>query len=311
MIVIFHCILFKIVLHCDVRSEVKRRLGVHTSIAGGVHLSMERAKELGCNTAQIFSHNPRIWSVGSIPQGSVSLFRELRRVYDINPVFIHTSYLINLAASNSDTLERSVTLLMKEMDLADLLGAEYVVLHTGSASGDAEETARKRAIESLKRISREKSWEARLLLENTAGERGDISSRIRDLAEIIDGTDSPLIGGVTLDTCHAFQAGYELTSEKGLAMMMAEAEKALGLESIRLIHLNDSKRSFHSGVDRHEHIGAGTIGKRWIERFINHPALMEVPLVLETPKKSEDDDRRNMAIVRRFLKPAEHLTRTS
>lgn len=283
------------------RPEIARRLGVHTSIAGGIHLAMERAKELACNTAQIFSHNPRAWFVGKIPDDSVSLFKELRRVYDIAPVFIHTSYLINLASSNYAIREQSVELLIREMDLADLLEVEYVVLHTGSASQDAREAAGERAVDALRRVAKGRTWKARLLLENTAGERGDISSRIRDLAEIMERTDYPLIGGVVIDTCHAFQAGYELTSPRGLSDMVSEIESSMGLEKVKLVHLNDSKREFRSGVDRHEHIGLGSIGKEGIRRFINHPAFRNIPLILETPKKNDEDDPRNLRTVRRLM----------
>src|SRR5271157_426835 len=130
----------------------KRRLGVHTSIAGGIHLALERAADLGCSTMQIFSHNPRQWFVGTISEDSISKFRELRSAYDINPVFIHTSYLINLAALNAGLLEKSISLLIREMDLADSLGADYLVLHTGSASQDKEDNARSRAVQALKTV---------------------------------------------------------------------------------------------------------------------------------------------------------------
>jgi deoxyribonuclease-4 len=278
-----------------------RRLGVHTSIAGGIHLSLERARELGCNTVQLFSHNPRSWLVHEIPVGSVAKFRELKEVYDISPIFIHTSYLINLAAVSGEIREKSVLLLIREMDIADSLDADYVVLHTGSSSQDGAEAGRRRAVEALRAVSRVKSWRTKLLLENTAGERGDISSRIGDLADIADGTDSQLIGGICLDTCHAFQAGYEISKEEGVATIAAEIERLFGPDTVKLVHLNDSKRDFNSRVDRHEHIGAGGIGEEGLRRFISHPAFSKIPLILETPKKSEDDDPRNLKAVRRLF----------
>ncbi len=278
-----------------------RRLGVHTSIAGGVHLSIERAKELGCNTVQIFSHNPRQWLVKEIPADSISRFKKLRKTYDISPVFIHTSYLINLAASDNSILEKSINLMIQEMDIADLLDADYVILHTGSASRDSEEIGRKRAIEALKRVVREKNWRTKLLLENTAGERGDISSHIKDIAEIIDRTGSPLIGGVVIDTCHAFAAGYDIKHKNGLSSLVKEIETYIGLDNVRLIHLNDSKKGHNSRVDRHEHIGRGGIGKEGLKKFINHPAFKDIPLILETPKNNEEDDLRNLKIVRSLL----------
>ena len=279
-----------------------RRLGVHTSIAGGVHLSLTRARELGCTTMQIFSHNPRQWHVSRISDEEAGQFRELRGVTDIEPVFIHTSYLINLASLRPDILDKSVQLLIREMELADALGAEYVVLHTGSASGDSGDNARRRASDAMRIVSGYRTWNARLLLENTAGERGDISSRIIDLAEIMNAAGNALVAGICLDTCHAFQAGYDLAREEGLYEIVREIERDIGVQRVRLIHLNDSKRAFHSGVDRHEHIGAGEIGKEGLKRIIHHPSLKYVPLILETPKQSEEDDPRNLKVVRGLLK---------
>jgi deoxyribonuclease-4 len=278
-----------------------RRLGVHTSIAGGIHLSIERAIKLCCNTVQIFSHNPRQWVVGRMPEDSIFRFKELKKQYDINPVFIHASYLINLAASNKDIFEKSIKLVLKEMEIADLLDADYVVLHTGSASQDTEDVGRKRAAEALRMVLEGKKWKAKLLLENTAGQKGDISSSIKDLSEIIDTTDSPLIGGICIDTCHAFAAGYDITNEKGLSGLVREIETHIGLNSVKLIHLNDSKKCHNCHVDRHEHIGQGCIGNKGLKGFINHTAFKDIPLILETPKKSEGDDQRNLKIVRSLL----------
>lgn len=275
---------------------------MHTSIAGGVHLSLERARELGCNTVQIFSHSPRTWITHQIPDDTIAKFKELRDGYNISPVFVHTSYLINLASPKKDIRSKSLGLLVREMDLADLLGADYVVIHTGSSSQDGQLAGRRRAIEALREVSERKKWKATLLLENTAGERGDISSRIEDLAEMLECTRSSLIGGICLDTCHAFQAGYDLTRKKGLATLAREIKSLMGFDRLKLIHLNDSKRDFNSGVDRHEHIGQGKIGRRGLKALLHHPAFMNIPLILETPKKTEGDDLRNLQIARALLR---------
>lgn len=279
-----------------------RRIGVHTSISGGVHCSVERAHELGCTTMQIFSHNPRQWFAGRLQDAHISRFRELRERYDVNPVFVHTSYLINLAATNPEVLEKSVSLLIQELDLADALGAEYVVLHTGSASQDTGDHARQRAVGALRQIARVRQWKAQLLLENTAGERGDISSRIADIAAMIHAVDSPLIGGVCLDSCHAFAAGYGFSEEAEVDRLADEVKRLIGPDAVRLIHLNDSKKGLGAGVDRHEHLGEGSIGIEALTRLICHPLFADVPLVLETPKKTEDDDPRNLAIARKMIK---------
>jgi deoxyribonuclease-4 len=278
----------------------KRRLGVHTSIAGGIHLSLERAAMLDCSTMQIFSHNPRQWLVSNPPEEEVSRFKKLRNFYDVNPVFVHSSYLINLCALDKKVLSKSIQMLIREMELADLLGAEYVILHTGSASQDIGGNARERAVSSLRKVFRNNEWKAQLLLENTAGEKGDISSKITDLAEIMGSSGAPSLG-VCIDTCHAFQAGYEISAEDGVNNMVKEIRDRIGLDKVKLIHLNDSKRTFGSGVDRHEHIGEGHIGKQGLKYLINHPAFKSIPLVLETPKKSEEDDPRNLRIVRGLL----------
>lgn len=278
-----------------------KRLGVHTSILGGIHLSLERARKLGCNTVQIFSHNPRQWKVRRIPEKDVIEFNINRKNYDINPIYIHTSYLINLASLDNYVLKKSIDLLIKEMDLADLLGADYVILHTGRAS-DNKVIGCKVAIESLKTVSKKRRWNAKLLLENTAGQRGDISSYMNEIADLINEVGYSLIGGVCIDTCHAFAAGYQIDVEKGLTRLIEEIRLYIGLENVRLIHLNDSKKGHSSFIDRHEHIGMGKIGREGLKRFINNPLLRDIPLILETPKKSEDDDKRNLKIVRDLMK---------
>lgn len=261
-------------------------------------MAVERARELGCSTMQIFSHNPRQWLVRDITEDSAARFRSLRDECGIDPVFIHSSYLINLASQDGEILEKSVSLLARELDLADTLGADYVVLHTGSASQDSEENSRKRAVEALARLAGERKWRSRLLLENTAGERGDISSRISDLAWIMRSMDRGLAGGLCIDTCHAFAAGYNIPDDEGLAGLIDEIEAHAGTGAVKLIHLNDSKKDYNSRVDRHEHIGLGRIGRAGLKKFLEHPALKSVPLILETPKKDDRDEERNLRAAR-------------
>jgi deoxyribonuclease-4 len=237
-----------------------RRLGVHTSIAGGLHLSLERAKALGCNTVQIFSHNPRGWLVKPISGEDISKFKSLRSELDITPVYIHTSYLINMASRDKVLRKKSISMLVEEMERADMIGADYVVLHAGSASGEEGHISRKRAIYALNEVADKGKWKAGLLIENTAGERGDISSTIKDLTDIITGVRSPLIAGVCIDTCHAFAAGYNIRYNEGVQNISKEIKKQIGFDKLKLIHLNDSKGDSGSGIDRHEHIEIGKIG---------------------------------------------------
>ena len=278
-----------------------RRLGVHTSIAGGVHLSLKRAHALGCTTVQIFSHNPRGWAVKQILEEDARRFQLLRSKYNISPVYIHTSYLINMASWDRHLRKKSIDLLVMEMDRADILGADFVILHTGSASGRDSVLSRKRAINALLEVSQRGPWRARLLIENTSGERGDIASDIVSLSEILIGCADTLISGVCIDTCHAFAAGYHIGEHKGIQKFSRDIKKYIGLGNVKLIHLNDSKGDVGSGIDRHEHIGRGKIGKRGLKRFIRSSPFKDVPLILETPKKRESDDIRNLKIVRKLI----------
>ncbi|MFZ5905865.1 MAG: deoxyribonuclease IV [Nitrospirota bacterium] len=278
-----------------------RRLGVHTSISGGLHLSLERARALGCTTMQIFSHNPRGWAVREIPLEAAAQFISLRMQYDISPVFIHASYLINLATPDPVLQQKSVALLIEEMNRADAIRAEYVVLHAGSSSGDDPSIARKRAVRALDMVAQQGKWKARLLIENTAGERGDISSLMSELSEIAGGVQNSLVGGVCIDTAHAFAAGYNIRTARGRETLRDEILRHLGKPFVKLIHLNDSKRHFGSHADRHEHIGCGIIGSAGLRQFITDPHFSDIPLILETPKSNDSDDIRNLRKVRMML----------
>lgn len=279
----------------------ERRIGVHVSIAGGIDKGLERARELGCSTVQLFSHNPRGWAIGRRDPLEITRFRTLKKEYDIRPVFIHTSYLINLASARKDLLKKSIAMIKTEMDIADEIDAEYVVLHTGSASGDQPDVARARAVEALKQVAKQGSWKARLLLENTAGERGDITSRLSEIACIIEQVQPGLIAGICLDTCHAFSAGYDIANEHGIEGLAKEIGQYIAKEDLRLIHCNDSKKPMGSGVDRHEHIGEGTIGSAGLKKLLRHPFFLNIPLILETPKKFDEDDMRNLKTVRELI----------
>jgi len=280
--------------------EMMRRIGVHTSIAGGLYHSLERAMALGCNTMQIFSHNPRGWAVKKITEEESLMFQSLRSHLNISPVYIHASYLINLASRNKDLQRKSINLLVTEMARADVIGAEYVILHPGSAPDD-EHISRKRTIVALNEVSLRERWKAGLIIENTAGERGDIFFRIIHLSEIINAVKGSFIKGICIDTCHAFAAGYDIRSDKGIEEITEEIKCHIGLDKLKVIHLNDSKGDLGSGIDRHEHIGLGKIGIKGLKKFINHPPFRYIPLILETPKKQESDDLENLKRVREMI----------
>ncbi len=277
------------------------RVGVHTSIAGGISKAADRAASLNCSTMQIFSHNPRQWKHSAFDEGEAKRFKILREKYNIHPVFVHVSYLINLATCSESMLSKSIDLLCYELRNADMIGAEYVVLHTGSARGRDERDARKRAVSALLRAFKSVRSTSALVLENTAGEKGDITSSIKALGEIIDNCQSDRIAGICVDTCHAFSAGYDLRGVEGVEGLLTEIKDYAGFDKLKLIHLNDSKRPLGSGIDRHEHIGKGYIGLKGFKNILNDKILSKVPIILETPKNDEDDDRKNLGKVFRIL----------
>ncbi|MGE5300663.1 MAG: deoxyribonuclease IV [Acidobacteriota bacterium] len=279
-----------------------QRIGVHTSIAGGLPASVERARALGCSAFQIFSHNPRGWALAPRSPEEIAAFRRLTAAFNLKPVVIHTSYLINLASADPVLRRKSTEMIVEEMNIADSIGAQYVVLHTGSASGEDPAEARKRAATSLADVAAEARWQAGLLLENTAGERGDITSKIGEIADIIGRVPAELIAGLCLDTCHAFAAGYDIASQEGIAALAEDIRKHIGRHGLKLVHLNDSKGPLSSGLDRHEHIGNGRIGIEGFRRFLGHPFFSGLPLILETPKKIDEDDPRNLQVVRELLR---------
>ncbi|NWF51793.1 MAG: deoxyribonuclease IV [Nitrospirae bacterium] len=278
-----------------------RKIGVHTSIAGGLHLSLKRARDLGCNTMQIFTHSPRGWDVKKITDEESLKFYSLRVDLNISPIYVHASYLINLASGDKKLRKKSINLLITEIERADNIGADYVVLHPRSSSGDDKVVSRDRIITALKEVSQSGSWNVGLIIENTAGKRGEISSRILYLSEIINNVGKGFIQGICIDTCHAFASGYDIRSNKGIEQLVEEIKYYVGLDKFKLIHLNDSKSDIGSGIDRHENIGMGKIGSKGLKKFIKNSHFKDVPVILETPKKNEIDDLKNLMKVREML----------
>lgn len=273
-----------------------RRIGVHVSIAGGLRLAPERAHALGCTCMQIFSHSPRIWAVSAIRPDEAIAFAEARARLDIAPVFVHASYLLNIASADESLRQRSADMLREEMKRAEEIGAEFVVLHPGTAhDGQGRGRASQSIIEALKGMR----FKTGLLIENTSGKRGDIAATPRELGEIVAGAGG-LVAGVCIDTCHAYSAGFDFRDE-GIGRLASELEEYLGLSLLRLVHLNDSKSPLGSGIDRHEDIGAGHIGALALGELLHHAAFRDAPVVLETPKESDGDDLRNLASARALI----------
>jgi len=278
------------------------RIGFHVSISGGFSKSVQRAYELGCTTMQIFSRNPRGWTVKPLDKGDIAEFKKLREQWDIGPVFVHTNYLINLASSKPDLFERSIEQFVIDLERTEHLGAEYLVTHLGSASSQDAAWMIERVAVALNSAMKLHPPKATILLENTAGEAGDVGYTLEQVQEVISRLDDSSSIGICYDTCHGFAAGYDIRTKKDVDALAKKIDSTVGLKRLKGMHLNDCLRDFNSRVDRHWHIGDGKIGLDGFSIVLNHAAFRDVPKIMETPKETEEDDPRNMKTVRSLLK---------
>jgi deoxyribonuclease-4 len=275
------------------------RVGVHTSIAGALENAAHHAHQIGCDTFQMFSANPRGWKSLEPAAEDCERFRAARAAHGLTPVVIHDNYLINLASADSLIREKSVAAFRRELLRAGALGAEFLVTHPGSAKGTTPAGAVSTCVESLKEAARGLALDGlTILIENTAGQGSVIGRTFEEVAEIIAGGSRELPMGACVDTAHCFAAGYPLHTPRGLGEMVRQLDSTVGLKNVRVIHANDSKTAFASHADRHEHIGKGKIGAEAFRRIVRHPKLRKIPFICETPIDRPGDDRRNLRTMR-------------
>ena len=281
------------------------KIGCHISIAGGIDNSVKRAEELGCSTMQIFSKNASTWREKILKKDEVESFRENLKDSNINPVFIHTSYLINLASPSEELYFKSINAFIEEMKRADLLlPVPYLIIHPGAHTGAGEEYGIQRIIRALNIIlekSTDLGLKTMILLENTAGSGTHLGYNFYQLKRMMEGAKDKKRMGICFDTCHAFAAGYNLSHQEGIKQTLEEFEKYIGLDKLKVIHLNDSKFPLGSRKDRHMHIGKGYIGLEGFKILVNHKYLKSLPFILETPKHDEKDDLKNIALVKSLV----------
>jgi deoxyribonuclease-4 len=263
---------------------------------------VQRAFELGCTCMQIFSRNPRGWTIKPLDKQDIIEFKKLREQWDIGPVFVHTNYLINLASSRPDLYEKSIEQFVIDLERTEALGAEYLVTHLGSASSKDAAWMIDRVSTALNMAMKLHPPTATILLENTAGEAGDVGYTLEQVQEVISGLndDSPI--GMCYDTCHGFAAGYDIRTKKDVDILAKKIDATVGLKRLKGMHLNDCLRDFGSHVDRHWHIGDGKIGLEGFQVLLNHSAFKEIPKIMETPKETEEDDPRNMKTVKSLIR---------
>jgi deoxyribonuclease-4 len=298
--------ILKLIPAAEHRPQAKsRRIGIHTSTAGGVETSAERAWRLGCNTLQIFSSSPRMWKPYDITPAQCEAMLRLRQQYDLKPLVIHANYLINVAAGpSSEFLEKSVTALRAEMERAISVKAEYVVLHPGSFRGCSREEGVANACAAIARAADGLNMAGNgltLLIENTAGAEFSLGSSFESVAELIAALAKIIPVASCIDTCHTHVKGYDLVSEAGYQETMRLLDSTVGLANVRVWHCNDAKAACGSKLDRHEHIGKGSIGLEPFRRLLNDPRNQHAAFILETPIDEPLDDLHNVEALKRVV----------
>lgn len=277
-------------------------IGAHVSAAGGPHKAIERAKELGVVAIQTFGSSPRQYQVTEPKEEDVAAFKAARKEAGIEHVFLHAPYLVNMASSTPAVRHSSRSTLAGHLRIAQQLGADGVVVHTGSVGkGNGREEAVERVVKGVKEVLEKVPGSADILLENGSGGGGKIGSTIEDIAAIVKGVDSDRVG-VCIDTCHAFAAGVLVFTPEGINDFFDNWEQELGKGKIRAIHANDSKGAAGSYLDRHENIGEGLIGKEGFKNLSKDRVASRVPWILEVPGfEGEGPDKKNVDILKKLI----------
>lgn len=285
-----------------------QKLGIHVSISGGIHNSVSNAVNLGCTTFQIFSRSPRQWSAKDIGDSEVSTFKEKLKQsgIDSSSVIVHMPYLPNLSAPESEMYQKSIETLADEIFRCNLLGIPYLVIHLGSHLGKGEDHGKSQlinaCIKSLNNYEKRRFQKnkVKILLENSAGQKNSIGSKIEQISEILEKLE-PQNYGICLDTCHLYASGYDLSNESKSLELIDNIDSVLGLRNLKLFHINDSKGDLGSNLDRHYHIGLGKIGPTGFKTLINNKRLIHIPFIMETPIDSERGDAENMKYLKSLI----------
>lgn len=281
-----------------------RRVGIHTSTAGGVHTSAERAYRLGCNTFQIFSSSPRQWAPYELGAPQCAEMNQLRSRYDLKPLVIHANYLVNLAGSNEIFLRKSMEAFRGEIERALSLCAEYLVLHPGSFRGADREQGLLRTAAAISAATQGLDLAAgglTILIENTAGSEFSLGGSFEQVAEILERLSGIVPVAACIDTCHMHVAGYDIVSNDGLFQTLQRIEETIGLNQVKVWHCNDAKAPRGSKLDRHDHIGKGMIGRETFRILLNDLRLAHAAFIAETPIDRPGDDRRNVQTLKKLV----------
>jgi len=280
------------------------RFGAHLSIAGGVDCAVGRAREIGAECLQLFVKPPQQWRFQPLGEEAVERFRTEARAANLVPLVAHASYLLNLASPDEALYEKSKRTLLREWDRSGRLGLDYLVLHPGAHVGSGERAGLARIGRALDCLHRKRpDCKTQILLETTAGAGTQLCGRLEHLQHLLETCEAGDRMGACIDTCHLFVAGYDLRTQAAVEETVGRIDETIGLERVRVVHVNDAKGDLGSRRDRHEHIGRGRIGREGFRLLVNHAALSELPFILETPKRdarSRNMDPVNLRALRRL-----------
>ena len=288
-----------------------RRIGIHTSTAGGVANAAERAYRLGCNTFQIFSSSPRQWKPYELAADQRREMLRLRATYDLRPLAIHANYLVNLAGGNPEFHNKSIAAFRGEVERALALQAEFLVLHPGSFRGGSREEGLQRVAQAIGQAVDELDLQAgnlRILIENTAGSEFSLGGNFEQVAELLYLLRNFVPCGACIDTCHTHVAGYDIVSEAGYNETLDQLERTVGLRNVCVWHCNDAKAERGSRLDRHQHIGKGSIGLQAFRRLLNEKRLAHAAFIAETPIDEPLDDLTNVNALKQLVKLRTKIT---
>ena len=281
------------------------RIGVHLGTVGGVSNAIARAPEVGANTLQIFSSSPRMWRAANIDPQQAERTRALRAQLDVGPLVIHTSYLVNVCSQSAEVRQKSIAAFRGEIERALALGAEYLVLHPGSWKGMSRDEGLKLAAESIERAIEGLPWQGSgfsILIENTAGSECSLGGNFEQVAELVERLKSHAPVAVCLDTCHTHVSGYGMVTPEGYAATMNQVAATVTFDAVRVWHCNDAKAACGSKLDRHEHIGEGTIGIEPFRWLLNDPRFAHCAFIAETPVDEPGDEERNVRVLKSLVK---------
>jgi len=281
-----------------------KRIGVHLGTAGGASNAVEKAREIGANTFQFFSSSPRMWRAPKVDPKQAERMRELRAKFDVTPIVIHTSYLVNVCSQTDDIREKSIAAFRGEIERALTFGADYLVLHPGSWNGLTREQGLKLAADSITRAIDGLAWQGtgfHILIENTAGAQFSLGGSFEQVAELVELLRACAPVGVCLDTCHTHVAGYDLVTPEGYEETMALIASTVGFDAVKVWHCNDAKAARGSKLDRHEHIGQGTMGVEPFRRLLNDKRFAHAAFIAETPVDEPGDEERNVRVLKSLV----------